>query len=153
MSLRWYAFLCGFGSDVLFTINHLRSISFFCQNAHHNWLTKEYISNWFLVLDETPLKTNVLKVHAEILYRGRTFFPSFMNFCNIWNDNPWSSYLSLPLSLKMYDSWEIKQLGKSVRGDTLISVQSSIVGCQPDVKYKIQRNSLTQSRNRLKFWE
>ena len=50
MSLRWYAFLCGFGSDVLFTINHLRSISFFCQNAHHNWLTKEYISNWFLVL-------------------------------------------------------------------------------------------------------
>ena len=25
--LRWYAFLCGFGSDVLFTIDHLRSIS------------------------------------------------------------------------------------------------------------------------------
>ena len=49
MSLRWYAFLCGFGSDVLFTIDHLRSISFFCQNAHHDWLTKEYISNWFLV--------------------------------------------------------------------------------------------------------
>ena len=50
MSLRWYAFLCGFGSDVLFKINHFRSISFFCQNAHHDWLTKEYISNWFLVL-------------------------------------------------------------------------------------------------------
>ena len=49
MSLRWYAFLCGFGSDVLFTINHLRSISFFCQKAHHDWLIKEYISNWFLV--------------------------------------------------------------------------------------------------------
>ena len=49
MSLRWYAFLCGFGSDVLFTIDHLRSISFFSQNAHHDWLTKEYISNWFLV--------------------------------------------------------------------------------------------------------
>ena len=55
MSLRWYAFLCGFGSDVLFTINHLRSISFFCQNAHHNWLTKEYISNWFLVFCENPI--------------------------------------------------------------------------------------------------
>ena len=50
MSLRWYAFICGFGSDVLFTIDHLRSISFFWQNAHHDWLTKEYISNWFLVL-------------------------------------------------------------------------------------------------------
>ena len=49
MSLRWYAFLCGFCSDVLFTIDHLRSISLFCQNAHHDWLTKEYISNWFLV--------------------------------------------------------------------------------------------------------
>ena len=49
MSLRWHAFLCGFGSDVLFKIDHLRSISFFCQNAHHDWLTKEYISNWFLV--------------------------------------------------------------------------------------------------------
>ena len=49
MSLRWCAFLCGFGSDVLFKIDHLRSISFFCQNAHHDWLTKEYISNWFLV--------------------------------------------------------------------------------------------------------
>ena len=34
---------------MLFTIDHLRSISFFCQNAHHDWLTKEYISNWFLV--------------------------------------------------------------------------------------------------------
>ena len=32
-----------------FTIDHLRSISFFCQHAHHDWLTKEYISNWFLV--------------------------------------------------------------------------------------------------------
>ena len=50
MSLRWYAFLCGFGSDVLFTIDYFRSISFFCQNAHHDWLTKEYISNWFLVV-------------------------------------------------------------------------------------------------------
>ena len=50
VSLRWYTFLCGFGSDVLFTIYHLRSISFFCQNAHHDWLTKEYISNWFLVI-------------------------------------------------------------------------------------------------------
>ena len=45
-----------------------------------------------------------LKVHAEILYRGRTFSPSFMNFCDIWKDNPCSSYLSSPLSLKMYDS-------------------------------------------------
>ena len=49
VSLIWYAFLCGFGYDVLFTIDHLRSISFFYQNAHHDWLTKEYISNWFLV--------------------------------------------------------------------------------------------------------
>ena len=49
MSLRWYAFLCGFSYDVLLTIDHLRSISFFYQNAHHDWLTKEYISNWFLV--------------------------------------------------------------------------------------------------------
>ena len=40
---------CGFGSDVLFKIDFLRRISFFCQNAHHDWLTKEYISNWFLV--------------------------------------------------------------------------------------------------------
>ena len=44
-----FFFFCGFGSDVLFTIDYLRSISFFCQNAHHDWLTKEYISNWFLV--------------------------------------------------------------------------------------------------------
>ena len=43
MFLRWHAFLCGFGSDVLFKIDHLRSISFFCQNAHHDWLTKECI--------------------------------------------------------------------------------------------------------------
>ena len=50
VSLRWYAFLCGFGSDVLFTIDQLRSISFYCQNEHHDWLTKEYISNWFLVI-------------------------------------------------------------------------------------------------------
>ena len=49
MSLRWYAFLCGFSYDVLYTIDHLRSISFFYQNAHHDWLSKEYISNWFLV--------------------------------------------------------------------------------------------------------
>ena len=40
---------CGFGSDVLFTADHFRSISSFCQNAYHDWLTKEYISNWFLV--------------------------------------------------------------------------------------------------------
>ena len=44
MSLRWYAFLFGFGSDVLFTIDYRRSISFFCHNAHHDLLTKEYIS-------------------------------------------------------------------------------------------------------------
>ena len=44
--------------DVLFTIDHLRSISFFCQNAHHDWLTKEYISNWFLVKqNKTKQKT------------------------------------------------------------------------------------------------
>ena len=49
MSLRWYAFLCGFRYDVLFTKDHLRSISFFYKNAHHDWLTKEYISNWFVV--------------------------------------------------------------------------------------------------------
>ena len=35
---------------MLSTIDHLRSISFFCQNAHHDWLTKGYISNWFLVI-------------------------------------------------------------------------------------------------------
>ena len=46
----WDDFLCGFGSDVLFTIDHLNSISFFSQNAHQDWLTKEYITNWFLVL-------------------------------------------------------------------------------------------------------
>ena len=50
VSLRWYVFLCGFDPDVFFTIDYLRSISFFCQNAHHDWLTKEYISNWFLVI-------------------------------------------------------------------------------------------------------
>ena len=43
--LRWYAFLCGFGSDVPFITDYLRRISFFCQNVHHDWLTKEYISN------------------------------------------------------------------------------------------------------------
>ena len=42
-------FVVVFGSDVVFTIDHLGSISFFCQNAHHDWLTKDYISNWFLV--------------------------------------------------------------------------------------------------------
>ena len=42
-------FFVVFGSDVFFTIDHLRSISFFCENTHHDWLTKEYISNWFLV--------------------------------------------------------------------------------------------------------
>ena len=34
---------------MLFTIHHLRNLSFLCQNAHHDRLTKEYISNWFLV--------------------------------------------------------------------------------------------------------
>ena len=34
---------------MIFTIDHLRSISFFCQNAHHVWLTIGYKSNWFLV--------------------------------------------------------------------------------------------------------
>ena len=54
---------------------------------------------------------------------------------------------------RMHSMMRIQQLGKNVRGDNLISVSSSIEGCQPDVKYKIQRNSLRQSRNQLKFWE
>ena len=33
----WFWFWCAFITD------HLRSISFFCQNAHHNWLTKIHI--------------------------------------------------------------------------------------------------------------
>ena len=54
---------------------------------------------------------------------------------------------------RMHSMMRIQQLGKNVRGDNLISVQSSIEGCQPDVKYKIQHDLLSQSRNRLKFWE
>ena len=61
MSLRWYAFLCGLGSDVLLTIDPLRSISCFCQNTHHDWLTKEYISNWFLVKQTNKKQTNKTK--------------------------------------------------------------------------------------------
>ena len=73
VSLRWYAFVCGFGSDVLFTIDHLRSISFFCQNAHHDWLTKEYISNWFLVkASKYIISTN--KLFSLILYILRAIF-------------------------------------------------------------------------------
>ena len=65
VSLRWYAFLCGVGSDVLFTIDHLRSISFFCQNAHHDWLTKEYISNWFLV-EYPEISGKIWKILEEV---------------------------------------------------------------------------------------
>ena len=78
MSLRWYAFLCGFGYDVLFTIDHLRSISFFYQNAHHDWLTKEYISNWFLV----KLWRGKFSAHENLrrLHRMVTLNPAWMTF-------------------------------------------------------------------------
>lgn len=33
------------------------------------------------------------------------------------------------------------------------TVQSSMEGCQPDLKYKIECNSQTQNQNQLKFWE
>ena len=56
VSLRWYAFLCGFASDAPFTTDYFRSTSFFSENAHHDWLTKENISKWFPVW----LKQNTL---------------------------------------------------------------------------------------------
>ena len=60
------SFSLWFGSDVLFTIDHLRSISFFCQNAHHDRLTKEYISNWFQVYLIKKTKQNkTKKKHLE----------------------------------------------------------------------------------------
>ena len=77
MSLRWYAFLCGFGSDVLFTIDHLRSTSFFCQNAHHVWLTKEYISNWFLVLRHQSCWTPQTKHHQFSCWRSPESRPQY----------------------------------------------------------------------------
>ena len=72
VSLRWYAFLCGFVSDVLFTIEHLRSISFFCQNVHHDSLTKEYISNWFLVIHFPRKDIICFYVMKYIGYESRT---------------------------------------------------------------------------------
>ena len=41
--------VCFFGSDMLFTSDYL-SISFFCQSAYYDWLTKDNISHWFLVI-------------------------------------------------------------------------------------------------------
>ena len=50
VSLRWYVLLFGLGSDMLFIIDHLRSISNFCQKAHQYWLSKEDISFCFTML-------------------------------------------------------------------------------------------------------
>ena len=47
--LEMICFSLWFFFYVFFTIDHLKSISFFCQNAHRDRLTKENISNWFLV--------------------------------------------------------------------------------------------------------
>ena len=60
----WFWLWCAF-----FTIDHLRSISFFCQNAHHDWQTKEYISNWFLVkaLHDKCLFACFLLLHYTII--------------------------------------------------------------------------------------
>ena len=48
-------FFVVFGFDVLFTIDYLRGMItfFFFFNAHHDFLIKEYISYWFLVLDSS----------------------------------------------------------------------------------------------------
>ena len=55
---------------MLFTIDHLRSISFFCQNAHHDWLTKECISNWFLVKGNaytvSPILSDIFNLSLSI---------------------------------------------------------------------------------------
>ena len=37
--LEMICFSCGFGYNISFKIDHVRSISFFCQNAHHDLLT------------------------------------------------------------------------------------------------------------------
>ena len=86
MSLRWYAFLCSFGSDVLFTIDHLRSISFFCQHAHHDWLTKEYISNLFLVISAEGMQLSIgNKVGLWFVYRIEFIF----HFVKVHNTLSW----------------------------------------------------------------
>ena len=107
VSLRWYAFICGFGSDVLFTIDHLRSISFFCQNAHHDWLTKEYISNWFLVLHGRNWKitdNQVKEVLSSKFYfgRGLTVHPhrNLETVTLIWiKSQYWTGYQGFPVEV------------------------------------------------------
>ena len=95
MSLRWCAFLCGFGSDVLFTIKHLRSISFFCQNAHHDSLTKEYISNWFLVLSHqfvtwylrSTSKTKLVKLFCPCMSEHMIYIKNVTNVTQTLHQN------------------------------------------------------------------
>ena len=56
VSVRWYAFPWELGSDILFIISHLiRSISVFCQKAHHHSL-KESISFMILFLECYPAR-------------------------------------------------------------------------------------------------
>ena len=59
MSLRWYAFLCCLGSDMFFIIDHLRSISIFCQKAHHRSLTNESTSFCFTVRVRVRVRVRV----------------------------------------------------------------------------------------------
>ena len=63
---------------MLFTINYFRSISFFCQNAHHDWLRKEYISNWFLVNYATVADLNVEDIlqYIESVAKQSTLLPT-----------------------------------------------------------------------------
>ena len=49
-----------FGSDVIIIIENLGVISFFHQSAYHDWLTKEHISKWSLVIN-TKLDPKWLK--------------------------------------------------------------------------------------------
>ena len=55
-----------------------RSTSFFCQNAHHNWLTKEYISNWFLVIYYRP--TNISNDTITNRKKKRKIQPFYIGF-------------------------------------------------------------------------
>ena len=66
-----------------FTVDHLRSIIIIlCQTAHHDWLTKEYISNWFLVIVATlrayPTSSEKI-VCDQLIYCCFTFKSSFRN--------------------------------------------------------------------------
>ena len=115
VSLRWYAFLCGFCSNMLFTIDHSRSISFFCQNAHHDWLTNDYISYWFLVIVSVGQFDTLVK--ACIL----STFVETMTFClKNWWGNGLLIFSSMP------KSWCVcKHLFKWYKNIKLISGQNT----------------------------